>query len=57
MTYAQTNEIERTSTEFRLQSNNESGFNWILGAFKETNEKVTDVDYLQPEVSILLLGS
>tara|TARA_A100001234_G_scaffold34324_3_gene26824 strand:- start:679 stop:3069 length:2391 start_codon:yes stop_codon:yes gene_type:complete len=48
MTYAQTNEIERTSTEFRLQSNNESGFNWILGAFKETNEKVTDVDYLQP---------
>ena len=48
MTYAQTNDIERTSTEFRIQSNNESGFNWILGAFKETNEKVTDVDYLQP---------
>ena len=48
MTYAQTNDIERTATEFRIQSNNDSGFNWILGAFKETNEKVTDVDYLQP---------
>lgn len=48
MTYAQTNDIERTSTELRIQSNNDSGFNWVLGAFQETNEKVTDVDYIQP---------
>ena len=48
MTYAQTNDIERTSTELRIQSNNESGFNWVLGAFQETNEKITDVDYIQP---------
>jgi outer membrane receptor protein involved in Fe transport len=48
MTYAQTNDIERTSTELRIQSNNESGFNWVLGAFQESNEKVTDVDYIQP---------
>ena len=51
MTYAQTNDIERKSTELRLQSNYESGFNWVLGAFQETNEKVTDVDYLQPGAS------
>ena len=48
MTYAQSNNIERSSTEVRISSNNESGFNWVLGAFQETNEKVTDVDYLQP---------
>ena len=48
MTYAQTNDIERKSTELRIQSNNETGFNWVLGAFQETNEKVTDVDYIQP---------
>ena len=48
MTYAQTNDIERTSTEIRIQSNNDSGFNWVLGAFQEKNEKVTDVDYIQP---------
>ena len=48
MTYAQTNDIERESTEIRVQSNNDSGFNWILGAFSETSEKLTDVDYLQP---------
>ena len=48
MTYAQTNDIERTSTELRIQSNNETGFNWVLGAFQETNEKITDVDYIQP---------
>ena len=48
MTYAQSNDIERESTEIRIQSNNDSGFNWVLGAFQETNEKLTDVDYLQP---------
>ena len=48
MSYAQSNDIERTATEIRVSSNNESGFNWVLGAFQETNEKVTDVDYLQP---------
>ena len=48
MTYAQTNDIERSSTELRIQSNNDSGFNWVLGAFQETNKKVTDVDYIQP---------
>ena len=48
MTYAQSNDMERTATEIRISSNNESGFNWVLGAFQETNEKVTDVDYLQP---------
>ena len=48
MTYAQSNNIERTSTEIRVSSNNDTGFNWVLGAFQETNEKVTDVDYLQP---------
>jgi len=51
MTYAQSNDIERKSTELRFQSNYESGFNWVLGAFQETNEKVTDVDYLQPGAS------
>ena len=48
MTYAQSNDIERTATEIRVSSDNDSGFNWVLGAFQETNEKVTDVDYLQP---------
>ena len=48
MTYAQTNDIERSSTELRIQSNNDSGFNWVLGAFQETNKKVTDVYYIQP---------
>ena len=48
MTYAQTNDIERSSTELRIQSNNDSGFNWVLGAFQETNKKLTDVDYIQP---------
>ena len=48
MTYAQTNDIERTATEIRIQSSNESGFQWILGAFKESNDKTTVVDYLQP---------
>tara|TARA_B100000575_G_C23141362_1_gene664312 strand:+ start:3651 stop:6086 length:2436 start_codon:yes stop_codon:yes gene_type:complete len=48
MTYAQSNDIERKSTEIRIQSNNDSGFNWVLGAFQETNEKITAVDYLQP---------
>ena len=49
MSYAQSNDIERTATEFRVQSNNEdSGFQWILGAFTETDKKLTDVDYLQP---------
>ena len=33
MTYAQTHDIERTSTEIRIQSNNDSGFNWFHGAF------------------------
>ena len=33
MTYAQTNDIERKSTELRLQSNNDNGFNWVLGVF------------------------
>ena len=51
MTYAQSNDIERKSTELRFQSNYESGFNWVLGAFQETNEKVTDVDFLQPGAS------
>ena len=45
MTYAQTNDIERTSTELRIQSNNETGFNWVLGAFQETNEKITDIHF------------
>ena len=48
MTYAQSNDMERNSTEIRVSSNNDSGFNWVLGAFQETNEKTTDVDYLQP---------
>ena len=48
MTYSQGNSAERTATEIRVSSNNDSGFNWVLGAFQETNEKVTDVDYLQP---------
>jgi outer membrane receptor protein involved in Fe transport len=47
MTYAQSNDIERTSTEIRIQSNNNTGFNWVLGAFQETNKKITDVDYIQ----------
>ena len=51
MTYAQTNDIERKSSELRLQSNNDNGFNWVLGAFQESNEKVTDVDYHQPGAS------
>jgi outer membrane receptor protein involved in Fe transport len=51
ITYAQSNDIERKSTELRFQSNYEGGFNWVLGAFQETNEKVTDVDYLQPGAS------
>jgi len=25
-----------------------TGFNWVLGAFQETNKKITDVDYIQP---------
>ena len=49
MSYAQSNDIERTATEFRIQSTNEdSGFQWVLGAFSETDKKTTDVDYLQP---------
>ncbi|MAD48378.1 MAG: hypothetical protein CMQ53_03385, partial [Gammaproteobacteria bacterium] len=56
MTYAQSNEIERSSTEVRISSNNESGFNWVLGAFQESNEKVTDVDYLQPGGSYFSSG-
>ena len=48
MTYSQGNNAERTATEIRVSSNNDSGFNWVLGAFQETNEKVTDIDFLQP---------
>ena len=41
MSYGQSNDIERTATEFRVQSNNEdSGFQWILGAFTETDKKI-----------------
>ena len=56
MTYAQSNDIERTATEIRVSSDNDSGFNWVLGAFQETNEKVTDVDYLQPGGSYYTSG-
>lgn len=48
MSYAQTNDIQRTATEFRIQSSSDSGFSWVLGAFKESSDKVTDVDYIQP---------
>jgi outer membrane receptor protein involved in Fe transport len=48
MSYSQSNDIERESTEIRIQSDNDSGFNWVLGAFSETNEKITDVNYIQP---------
>ena len=56
MTYAQSNDMERNSTEIRVSSNNDSGFNWVLGAFQETNEKTTDVDYLQPGGSYFTSG-
>ena len=48
MSYAQSNDIERTATEFRLQSSGDSGFQWVLGAFAESDKKTTDVNYLQP---------
>ena len=36
--YTQFDDFERASNEFRIQSVTDSGYQWILGAFHETND-------------------
>jgi hypothetical protein len=53
MTYAQSNDIERTATEIRVSSDNDSGFNWVLGAFQETMKKLQMLIIFNLEVHML----
>ena len=38
MFYTQFDDYKRNSNEFRIQSVTDSGYQWILGAFHETND-------------------
>ena len=48
MSYMQNDKYERTSNEFRIQSNSDSGFQWVLGAFSEDNRRDYEMDYQWP---------
>ena len=48
MSYTQTDNHERESYEFRIQSKGDSGFQWVLGAFSETSTRDYEIEYLWP---------
>ena len=48
MSYTQTDNHERESCEFRIQSKGDSGFQWVLGAFSETSTRDYEIEYLWP---------
>lgn len=48
MSYVQTDNHERDSYEFRIQSKGDSGFQWVLGAFSETSRRDYEIAYNWP---------
>ena len=54
MFYVENDQYDRQSTEFRMQSTNDSGFRWILGVFIEDQELAYSTTYNMPAISNIL---
>jgi outer membrane receptor protein involved in Fe transport len=54
MFYVENDQYDRQSTEFRMQSTNDSGFRWILGVFIEDQELAYSTTYNMPAISTSL---